>query len=314
MFAFPSELRRAGVMGINRRNLDCLFPHNPRGRFPLVDDKLRTKELASSVGIAVPALYGVVEIQRQVTRLAETLSPHNSFVIKPARGSGGNGVLVISGQLHGVYRKAHGGMLTGHDLQHYVSRILSGMYSLGAQPDRAMIEYLVNFDPVFSSVSYHGVPDIRIIVYRGVPVMAMVRFPTWRSQGRGNLHQGAVGAGIDIATGVTREAVLGNRLVTEHPDTGAALAGLSVPCWDELLLTAARCQELTGLGFLGTDFVLDRDKGPLLLELNARPGLNIQIANNAGLMPRLESVDSYLFTSRAPVERVEFAKEKFHEA
>jgi alpha-L-glutamate ligase-like protein len=311
MFATVSQLQRAGVMGMNYRNIACLFEHNPRHRYPLVDDKLRTKDLASDAGIPVPPLYGVIEIQRQVSHIKRTLAPLKSFVIKPARGSGGNGILVISGQLHGFYRRAHGGMLTDHDLQHYLSRILSGMYSLGAQPDRAMIEYLVNFDPVFSSITYQGVPDVRIVVYRGVPVMAMVRLPTWRSRGRANLHQGAIGAGVDIATGVTREAVLANRIVAEHPDTGVAIAGIHVPYWDLLLQTAARCYELTGMGYLGADFVLDKAKGALLLELNARPGLNIQIANRSGLIPRLKLVDSYVATPCSLTERVGFAKHEF---
>ena len=298
-------------MGINRRNLDCLFEHNPRGRFPLVDDKLRTKELASGAGIAVPPLYGVVEIQRQVTRLAETLSPYNSFVIKPARGSGGNGILVISGQLHGVYRRAHGGMLTEHDLQHYVSRILSGMYSLGGQPDRAMIEYRVRFDPIFESISYLGVPDIRVIVFLGVPAMSMVRLPTRMSDGKANLHQGAIGAGVDIASGKTLTAVWCNSIVSEHPDTGNTVNGVQIPAWETLLKIASRCHEITGLGYIGVDLVLDKDKGPLILEMNARPGLSIQIANRSGLLPRLKLIEQQHRDLVEIEDRVAFARENF---
>ena len=56
---------------------------------------------------------------------------------------------------------------------------------------------------------------------------------------------------------------------------------------------AARSYELTGLGYQGVDLVLDKDKGPLILELNARPGLNIQIANRAGLLTRLQLVEQH---------------------
>jgi len=48
---------------------------------------------------------------------------------------------------------------------------------------------------------------------------------------------------------------------------------------------------MTGLGYLGVDLVIDRDHGPLLLELNARPGLAIQLANHSGLFARLQLVD-----------------------
>lgn len=54
-----------------------------------------------------------------------------------------------------------------------------------------------------------------------------------------------------------------------------------------MLLMAAEAIEMTGLGYLGADFVLDKERGPVLLELNARPGLAIQIANRSGLRRRL---------------------------
>jgi glutathione synthase/RimK-type ligase-like ATP-grasp enzyme len=69
--------------------------YNPRRLYPLVDDKLRTKELALRAGIAVPELYVVVEIEKQVRHLHERIRAHSEFVIKPARGSGGDGILVI---------------------------------------------------------------------------------------------------------------------------------------------------------------------------------------------------------------------------
>ena len=154
-----------------------------------------------------------------------------------------------------------------------------------------MIEYKVIFDPIFESVGYKGVPDIRIIVFLGVPIMSMVRLPTRRSNGKANLHQGAIGAGIDLGTGTTLSGVMDNDIVTEHPETLKSSVGLQIPYWNDLLQLASRCYNLTGLGYLGVDIVLDKVRGPLLLELNARPGLNIQIANMAGLLPRLNLVE-----------------------
>jgi hypothetical protein len=49
---------------------------------------------------------------------------------------------------------------------------------------------------------------------------------------------------------------------------------------------------MTGLGYIGCDLVLDRKLGPLILELNARPGLAIQIANGAGLSLRLQAIEA----------------------
>jgi alpha-L-glutamate ligase-like protein len=169
----------------------------------------------------------------------------------------------------------------------------------------------VKFDPLFAEVSYQGVPDIRVIVYRGYPVMSMVRLPTRTSDGKANLHQGAVGAGIDLSTGRTLRGVLGNDVVDEHPDTGALISGLYIPKWDFILQSSARCSEVTGLGYVGVDMVIDKDLGPLILEMNARPGLNIQIANGCGLSHRIRRIDEIFDPAADPVTRARISRQEF---
>jgi alpha-L-glutamate ligase-like protein len=209
-----------------------------------------------------------------------------------------------------VYRLVDGSTIGEAEIGFHLSNVLSGQFSLGGYRDVALLEYCIKVDPIFTDLCYQGVPDIRVIVLRGYPVMAMIRLPTRRSRGKANLHQGAVGAGLDIATGVTTHGVLGNEQVLEHPDTGAPIAGLVVPRWEYLLTLAARCYELTGLGYLGVDIVLDRHYGPLILELNARPGLNIQICNRAGLRARAR-VAIALPAERDIALRVASARELF---
>ena len=305
------RLRRKGVLGINGRNAHYLLPYNRRDCYPLVDDKMLTKQLAAKAGVAVPQLYGVIEIHRQVRRLPQMLAKHWDFVIKPARGSQGDGIIVVTGRSRNLYRTAEGNFYDDHELGFHVTNILSGIYSLGGQQDVALIEYRVNFDPVFEAITYRGVPDVRIIVFLGVPVMAMVRLPTRLSGGKANLHQGAIGTGVDMATGRTLTAVSGNSIVAEHPDTGNPVSGVQIPHWDALLKLGARSYELTGLGYQGIDIVLDRDKGPLILELNARPGLAIQIANRAGLEKRLQAVEREGAARLSLADRIAFARERF---
>ena len=311
MFKLARQLAAIGVLGLNRRNAEYTLWHNPRKLFPLVDDKLRTKELAQRAGIAVPELYGVVEGEYQLRNLPDLLRHYSDFVIKPAYGSGGDGILLISGRLKDLYRKQDGLLISYEELRHHVANVVSGLYSLGGQPDKALIEYRVRPEPLFESISYQGVPDIRVIVFLGVPVMCMVRLPTRMSGGRANLHQGALGAGVDIGTGMTLSAVWRNDIVTEHPDTGEPVTGLRIPDWADLLKLAANCYELSGLGYQGVDIVLDKDKGALILELNARPGLNIQIANRAGLLPRLNLVEQNHRSLHGVEERVAFARTLF---
>jgi alpha-L-glutamate ligase-like protein len=207
--------------------------------------------------------------------------------------------------------KASGAQLEDAELNHHISKKISGLYSLAGQRDRVMVEYYVRCDPDLARISYQGVPDIRLIVFKGFPVMAMIRLPTHLSDGRANLHQGAVGVGIDLASGVTLGGVQKDRRVDEHPDTGHRLGGIVMPAWSRILEMAASCFEMTGLGYLGVDIVVDRDLGPLILELNARPGLAIQIANGHGLHHRLVSIEALEEGDLAVPQRLEFCREQF---
>ena len=290
MLVFPWQLKRSGILGMNRRNTRYISRYNPRHLYPLVDNKLKTKLLAQQAGIASPGLIGVVRSQHDVTLLAQKLEGVDGFAIKPAKGSGGKGILVLTQQSDG-FAKNSGQLLSLNELQRHTSNILAGLYSLGGTPDIAIIEELIEFDPQLARYSFEGVPDIRVIVCRGYPVMAMMRLSTRRSDGKANLHQGAVGVGLDIATGRPLKAVQQGMPVSHHPDTGCSIAELQLPDWSELLRQAARCYDVTGLGYLGTDMVLDKRTGPMLLELNARPGLAIQVANGCGLLPRLQRID-----------------------
>ncbi|HSP57720.1 MAG TPA: alpha-L-glutamate ligase-like protein [Halomonas sp.] len=310
MWASPAKLRLKGIVGMNRRNIRYIGRYNSRRLYPLVDDKLKTKLLAQRYGITTPALIGTVSTQFGIKQLSRVLAGHQGFVIKPAKGSGGKGILVIERVEGEHFIKPSGMRLTLSDVERHVSNLLSGLYSLGGSPDVALIEALINFDEGLSEYTYEGVPDIRVIVFRGYPVMAMMRLSTAASDGKANLHQGAVGVGLDIATGTAIRGVQFDRTRQDHPDTGHELASLRIPDWRTLLLLAAGCYEMTGLGYLGTDMVLDRHFGPMLLELNARPGLAIQMANGEGLRARLDLVEQQAEGS-TPEQRVAFAQLHF---
>jgi alpha-L-glutamate ligase-like protein len=285
------NLNKSGVLSINGRNSDYVLRYNQRKLYPLVDDKLKTKNLALQSSIAVPELYALIDTEHQIKTIDERLQPFSDFVIKPAHGAGGDGILVITGRLVNRYRQINGNLLSSQDLRYHLSCLLSGAYSLGGHPDYAIIERRVIVDPVFANVSHEGVPDIRIITLLGYPAMAMVRLPTRLSGGKANLHQGAIGAGINLANGKTLGGVFQNDAIDHHPDTLNPIEDIQIPYWNQILEIAASCYELTGLGYLGVDIVIDQTKGPLMLELNARPGLNIQIANREGVRKRYRMIE-----------------------
>ncbi len=307
----PRKLRELGIVGMNGRNVSLIAKNNLRRLYPLVDDKLKTKVILAKANISAPRLLGVVKTQGNVRELAEFLKDCPPFVIKPAKGSGGKGILVISSHGEDRYYKPSGSTIELRDVERHASNVLSGLFSLGGCNDVAMIEEMVNFSDAFDGFSYQGVPDVRIIVYKGYPVMAMTRLSTAASDGKANLHQGAVGVGLDIGTGKAMKAVQFDRQVTHHPDTGMELSSFEVPRWREFISLASRCYDITKLGYLGVDIVLDNDRGPMVLELNARPGLAIQIANGIGLQPRITIIDDQASNSRQPEERVTFSMDNF---
>ena len=313
MIVSPRKLRELGIVGMNDRNINLIAAHNPRRLFPLVDNKLLTKILASDNVIATPHLLRAIHTQHDLRGLEVSLVDYPGFAIKPAKGSGGKGILVITSRRDELFYKSNGVVLTVDDIRRHLSNVLSGLFSLGGTPDVAIIEALIQPDPAYKDLSVEGVPDIRVIVYRGFPVMAMMRLSTRVSDGKANLHQGAVGLGLAIADGRPVNAIQFDRNVARHPDTGADLMSVRVPSWTEILVLASRAADATGFGYIGADIVIDRDRGPLLLELNARPGLAIQVANQTGLAPRIQTIDSLDSDSfrMPPKSRVDIAVDLF---
>lgn len=308
----PRQLKSLGILGMNCRNRDFIGHYNARELFPLVDDKLQTKLLTEEQGLATPRLLFVVSEQHAINQIEYELKDLDGFAIKPAKGSGGKGILVIVGRRGERFIKASGDEIGIEEIRRHMSNTLAGLYSLGGKPDVVIVEDLIEFDETFRDYSHEGVPDIRVVVFRGYPVMAMVRLATHASDGKANLHQGAVGVGLDIASGRCLKAVQFGLEIHQHPDTGKPLDHIKVPGWRELMILSARCYEMTGLGYIGTDIVLDKARGPQLLELNARPGLAIQVANGMGLLPRLRHIEALdARQHHSPEERVDYVLEHF---
>ena len=302
-------LHERGVLGINQRNGAFVLPLNPREHYPRVDDKLITKRLAQAAGIPTPILHGVVAYHHQLRDLPALLDGRTSFVLKPARGAQGNGIVVVTDvDGDGAFRRSSGVLFTATALRQHVSNTISGLFSLRGDVDACLIEQRIILHPAFAPIARFGVPDVRVIVYRGIPVMAMCRLPTEESDGRANLHQGAIGVGIAIRDGRATHAALHNDTLTHHVDTGEPIVGFTIPLWDDVLSLAVRSAEMSGLGYLGVDIVVDAAHGPQLLELNARPGLAIQVANAEGLLPRLRRAD------RVPAASLSTWSDRLHAA
>ncbi len=290
---------------MNARNLEYVRPYNRPSNKKRADNKLVSKRLLRKNDLPVPQLIAKIRTHEELEQFDWNRLP-SSFALKPNRGFGGEGILVVYGRKkparsakHGeaggnqplTWVKANGALVTIEDLKTHIRNILEGSFSLANSPDTAFFEERLTLLKLFKPYAFKGIPDIRVIVFNNVPVMAMLRLPTRESGGKANLHQGALGLGIDLASGTTTTAVIGKgRLVEYVPGTRLILSGIRIPYWKDILTMAVKAQEVSGLGFLGADIAIDRERGPVILELNARPGLSIQVANQDGLKARLERV------------------------
>jgi len=298
------------VLGMNARNFLYIRPYNRPSAKHLADDKLETKKLLLEHNIPTPSLLATFYTRKSVRNFEWDL-PENGFVVKPARGYGGNGIVAFKSWRDGIGTTVSGQEYTIKDLESHIFDILDGAFSLQYEPDKAFIEERVIQSSFFKKIAPVGLADIRIVGFRMVPVMAMLRIPTQQSFGKANLHLGALAVGIDLATGITTSATSKSRMIYFIPQSKKKTAGIMLPNWDEMLLLASRTQQLIGLGFAGVDIVIDAKKGPVILEVNSRPGLKIQNANLASLRTRLERIEDMDIPS--PQRGVNLAKTLFAE-
>lgn len=270
------------VLGLNRRNA-LIARENPRSAIRLVRDKAETKRRLRIHGIPVPRTLLRVDTPRDVAH-ADWEALGDGWVMKPVHGSQGRGVLVVTARTTNGWRRADGTAMSLARVRHHALEILDGAHGSGT-PDSAIVEPILRPHPQLAPLAPVGLPDVRVICHRHRVLMAMMRIPTGASGGRSNLHQGGIGAAVDLDSGRIARAVLHGQPIDTHPDTGAPLVGSSIPSWTEILDVAARCGRATGLGYLGADIVIDATEGVTVLEVNAHPGLEIQNVCARGLLP-----------------------------
>ncbi len=301
------------ILGLNRRNQEYIRPYNPLSSKKISDNKILTKRLLNKADIKTPKTIKIIRTKKQLDFFDWESLP-KSFVVKPNRGTGGNGIIVFYGKKKGetAWIRSNHRVMSKEQLRIHFEKILDGSFSMGDSKDIVIIEERILNHSTLKKYSFRGVPDIRLIIFNKVPVMAMIRFPTKISDGKANLHAGGICVGVNIATGITTNAIqLKKRSLLENTYTNIEyttdfqeslpLKDIQIPYWDKILETAIKCQEISNIGFLGVDIAIDENNGPLVFELNARPGLGIQMANNMGLRPRLERLKGIepLSTKRA---------------
>jgi alpha-L-glutamate ligase-like protein len=276
------------VLTMTVRNREFVGKYNAPGLLALLT-KDAVKGLLLPLGVPMAATYLILRERSDLGKFTDWMNEHETFALKPSSSYGGEGILLVKGKKGDQYQTSMG-LMSASQIETLAFQILEGQFH-GGQRDTAVVEELLTQDDSLHDIVPMGLADIRVISFLGYPVMAMMRIPTVASGGKANIHLGAVAAGIRISTGVIFHSVWAGLPSPEHPDTEAPLLGRQIPRWDEILEVASEAQRLAGIGYAGVDIALDSKRGPVVMEVNRRPGLEIQNANAAGLLRRLRIIE-----------------------
>ena len=276
-----------GVMGLNRRNIELIYPNNNRKDYSLADDKVQTKTILHNHNIAAAETYAVITRIGDIKRQWKLVADKQTLAIKPANGSGGGGIKILKKNKEGKWLSS-GKIISNAEILNHITNIVSGFYSKSSS-DSCLIEECIIPHPFFAQIYGDGVPDFRIITLDAIPLMAMLRMPTSKSEGKANLHQNGVGIGVDMATGTLTQVFDGEKYLNHHPDNPENIVGKDIPFWKEMCELAKKTAQVFPLKYLGIDIVLDDNKGPQIMEVNVRPGLGIQLVNKYGLANAIKS-------------------------
>ncbi|MBQ4822136.1 sugar-transfer associated ATP-grasp domain-containing protein [Aquimarina sp. MMG016] len=278
--------KRANVIGLNERNIKLIYPNNEKKHYPLADDKVLTKEILHQYNIPCAETYAVIEYNSDIKKAWEVCKKYTTMAIKPANGCGGGGIKIIKKDLKGNWISS-GKVISEREIFQHMAATIMGFFSLGSH-DRVLVEQCIEPHPFFHEIYPQGVPDFRIITLDHTPIMGMLRMPTDRSDGKANLHQNGVGIGVDMDKGTLTEVYDGHTYFNYHPDSKYVVNGVAIPYWDEIVKISIDAAKAFPLNYLGIDIVIDKYKGPQIMEINVRPGLGIQLVNKKGLKKAIQ--------------------------
>lgn len=259
---------RAFISDVEMKHL--IFRLNPRVVRRVLTDKLRFHHVLRERGLggAHPDIVGVVENgSLELLNETPTRGQFEGYIVKPRYGARGNGVR------------------TARDLEVAlnVARSWSGSWIVQGQ---------VSHGSWARALSPGALPTIRMLTIRPTPrsspflAAAALRLGTRATAPVDNFSAGGLVAGIDIADGRLADAVQRPRTRSavrfiRHPETGARIAGGAIPDWDALTALALEAmRRFPDAVHVGWD-LHPSDKGPVLIEGNAAPNLNIYQAHGS---------------------------------
>lgn len=277
------------ILWQNARNLNYIKWYNDSIAKKLADSKLKTKEFLSEKWISVAETLMVIEKHGDIRE--DSLSHLDlPFVVKPNSWYGWKGIIVFDKKdIDWNYISNWWKIYSKKMLKSHFSDIIDWFFSLSWYRDSIIIEKKILLDHQIELLWKFWLPDIRVLVFNKVPVMAMLRVPTLQSWWKANLHAWACWVWIDIWTGKLTYITKSSKIIKSIPDIWD-IRWIKIPKWEEILTLAVKVQFITNIWYVWCDIVLDDKKWPILLEMNIRPWLEVQVANMSPLKDRLDRV------------------------
>lgn len=197
-------------------------------------------------------------------------------------------------------------ILSEQEFKRMLVDTLDGKNSTGIIKDKIMIEEKLLPSQQFKTFCEWGLADIRIIVFNLVPVAAMIRIPTKKSEGKANLAKGGIALKIDIGTG--RVSYERKSIKKHFPETYENFKKINLEYREEILNLSSKIQYFVNLWYLALDWVIT-ESWPKLLEINARAGLDIQKITKVKLEEALKKISGLKI--KTPEKWIEVAKALF---
>lgn len=245
--------------------------------FKVSQNKLVEKALLRGLGIPAVAAVGLFHQEKgqcmdgtpltcleDLRRLLPALASRR-FFCKPAEGDSGEGVFSFRVAADGLLRDG----LSGERLE-----LPALALRLAECPQGYLIEQAIEQHPLLAALNPTSVNTLRMWVVhdcRGVGVVGAFLRVGRAGSLTDNTAGGGLACAVDVDTGLVREALdltLERKAYVDHPDSGARLLGLQIPCWDECCRLACNAlRVLPGARFAGMDIAVTSN-GPLVVEYN----------------------------------------------
>ncbi|MCX6807778.1 MAG: DUF1704 domain-containing protein [Patescibacteria group bacterium] len=284
------------ILGANSNFLDFVYPVRSQQDFSWIKNRSKIKAWLQARGIFMPKTLLIVKNISDLDRLNFDILPQKFIIRKVFNNGRDDNILTLSSIGANAWLDSRKRLWKPEDIKQHILDILDGGFSKSGLPDIACIEQRPELDKFFARLGQDGLPVIKIIVYRNVPLMAMLKLaPPAIVNNKFGLRQNEILIGIDIATGETTN--LFTNSVFDHkkeiltlPWSGRVVRGLEIPMWQDILLLASQVQSLINANYLTVEISLDAKNGPVVCGLSIDSDLDVQLANHSSLRERLDKV------------------------